>query len=61
MKEYDWKCSKCGRKLTLPAETKARWCCGKRMVRVYQAPPVVWKTPGFTRPIPRPKKERKDD
>ena len=59
MKEYGWKCSKCGKKMTLPAEKKARWCCGKRMDRDYQATPVVWKTPGCTRTVPFPDKEKK--
>ena len=60
MKEYNWRCTKCGKKMTLPAETKPKWCCGKRMVRDYKSVPVVWKTPGCTKTVPFPdKKENK--
>jgi len=59
MKEHDYKCSKCDRRMTLEAERKPRWCHGKRMTRVIHASPVIWKTPGCTRTVPFPDKKEK--
>ena len=59
MREFDYKCSRCGKEMTLEAGRKPRWHCGKRMIRVFHAPPVVWKTPGCTRTVPFPDKEKK--
>ena len=47
MVEYDWKCSKCGKEMTLEAGRKPRWCCGKRMIRDYPIPPIHFKGKGW--------------
>ena len=47
MKEYDYKCSKCDKRVTLEAGRKPRWHCGKRMIRLYPIPPIHFKGKGF--------------
>jgi predicted nucleic acid-binding Zn ribbon protein len=47
MKEFDYKCSKCEKEMTLEAGKKARWCCGRRMRRLYPIPTIQFKGSGF--------------
>ena len=47
----DYKCPIC-EKVEVD-KTTAPTCCDVKMKKIFVAPPVRWKTPGFTRKIPR--------
>ena len=51
----DWICDVCGYEIKDRKDTKyPPRHCRKVMRKVYKAPYVIWKTPGFTRKRPRP-------
>ena len=56
----DWICDVCGhKKLDRPDTKYPPRHCRKVMRKIYKATPVVWKTPGCTRTVPFPDKEKK--
>ena len=53
----DWQCPKC-KKVEVDKEEPPT-CCGEKMKKMYVANRVIWKTPGCTKTVPFPDKEKK--
>ena len=58
LKEYEYKCLKCKKRVDAPADEPRPICCGNPMARVFGTQNIIYKGYEFVGPVNHEKRDR---